>query len=232
MGEKPDIKKIALGLIIGSVVLGGVVYAGYLYTQKYGVNLTLPRGQTYLGKGSGFEELINPPTAPQRFTAGPDVQWIELKGRIYNYSLNYPETLILSIFPGDPSDSVAISWGNIPPERNIFLNVENIPDRDPAYIGKVEEYARNWWQFFSGLTGIRSLEKITTTSGLTGYKAIYINTADQSPNVDIFFAIPGDPNKVIHIANGVLDTVIFNRIIDSLRWEPKTESQSEVIPAD
>jgi len=220
MEEQPDFKKIIIGLAMGVVVLGLVVYAGYLYAQKYGAKITLPGGRTFLGEEAAETgELTNPPTAPVRFTAGPDVSWQEYKGQIYDYTFSYPETLQLAVFPDDSSDSVAIQWGNISPRSNILLNIENIPDRDPTYIGKVEEYARNWWKFFSGLTGLKSLEKIYTTSGLTGYKAIYINTAGQSPNVDIFFEVPADPNKALHIANGVLDPAIFDRIVDSLSFE-------------
>lgn len=214
MEEKVDFKKIVLGLLIGTLILGGITYAGYLYSQKYGGKITpLPGKET---------PLVNPPTAPQRFTAGPDVPWVEFKGSLYPYSFKYPQTLTLAVFTGDPSDSVAIVWGNIPAEYNLLLNIENIPDRDPAYVGKIEEYAYNWYRFFSGLTGVSSVEKFINANGLVGYKAIYINTAGQSPNTDIFFEIPGDPNKAIHIANGILDPLIFNRILDSLIY--KTES--------
>jgi len=222
MENTPDMKKIILGLVLGVAVLGIVLYGGYLYAQKFGVKITLPSGQTYLGEEAlEANELVNPPTAPQRFTAGPNVPWKEYKGKVYNYSFKYPETLKLGIFPDDPTDSVAIIWGNIPAQRNIFINVENIPSRDPAYVGKVEDFARNWWKFFSGLKGLVSIEKFVNTSGLTGYRAIYINNADQSPNIDIFFAVSNDPNKVIHIANGILDPEIFERIVDSLNYEAK-----------
>ena len=212
MEEKPDFKKIVLGLVIGTLILGVITYAGYLYSQKYGDGITSP-------SPAMDTSLVNPPTAPQRFTAGPEVPWIELKGTIHPYSFKYPETLNLGIFPNDPSDSVAIIWGNIIPENNLFLNIENIPDRDPAYVGKIEEYARNWHRFFSGLVDVQSVVRFINANGLVGYKAIYINTAGQSPNTDIFFEIPNDPNKTIHIANGVLDPTIFDRIIDSLDYK-------------
>lgn len=210
MEEKPDFKKIILGLIVGTVILTGITYAGYLYSQKSSAKIVSPTIDT---------SLTNPPTAPQRFTAGPDVPWVEFKGKIYPYSFKYPQTLTLNVFLGDTNDSVAVVWGNIPAQNNILLNIENIPDRDPAYVGKIEEYARNWYRFFSGLTSVSSLEKFTNANGLVGYKTIYVNNAGQSPNTDIFFEIPNDPNKAVHIANGVLDPVIFDRIVDSLNYK-------------
>jgi len=218
------IQKIALGLGLGNIILALVVYAGYLYSQRYGAATSLPLGRNYLG-GEAIEQSLNfgqsaiPPTAPLIFTAGPEVPWKEYKGKIHPYSFQYPETLKLGSFPDDPSDAVAIILGNIPPQNNILLNVESIFDRDLQYTGKVEEFARNWWRFFSGLTGLRSIEKFTNSRGLIGYRAIYINTAGQSPTVDIFFEIPGDPNKTIRIANGILDLTVFNRIVDSVGYD-------------
>lgn len=220
MEEKPEMRKIILGLTLGVIILGMVVYAGYLYAKKYGTKITLPGGQTYLGQEAPEStDLANPPTAPLRFTAEPEVPWTELKGKTYPYTFEYPETLSLGVFPNDPNDSVAIIWGNIPPERNIFLNIENVSSRNPAYVGNLESFARNWWQFFSGLSGLRSIESFTSAYGLTGYRAVYTNTVGQSPNIDVFFAIPNNSNKVIHLANGILDPAIFERIVASLRYQ-------------
>ena len=225
MENQPDFKKIILGLAVAILILVVVVFVGYRYAQQYGAKLSLPSGQTYLGEeGTDQEDFNNPPTAPKMFTVSPDTPWEEYRGAIYPYSFKYPETLTLNIFPDDPNDSVAIVWGNILPQRNVLLNVENIPNRDPQYVGKIEEYARNWWQFFSGLTGLKSIEKFTNTAGMTGYKAFYTNQAGESVNTDVFFGIPGDPNRVLHIANGILDPEVFDRIVDSLDYQTATDS--------
>jgi len=218
-------KKMVVGLVLGVAVLAMIVFAGYKYSQRYGGKITLPGGKTYVGEKS---ETVNPPTAPQLFTAGPEVPWVKYQGKIYKYSFSYPETLQLGAFPNDPSDSVAIQWGNIPPERNLLLNVETVSRRDPAYVGKTEDFARNWHRFFSGLKGVKSVKKLTNTSGLVGYKAIYINSLDQTPNVDVFFEVPGDPNHIIHIANGVLDPVIFDRLIDSVSYQQTPSAEEPV----
>ncbi len=219
MEEKPEIKKVVIGIAIGMAVIGLIIYAGYSYSQKQGIKLTLPGGSTYTGKQPNFNSE-NPPTAPLRFTTSSDTPWISYQGKAYAYSLSYPQTLSLSFFPKDPSDSIAINWGNIAPENNILLDVESIKSRDAQYVGKTEDFVRNWWKPFNGLKGVLSVEKLNTSNGLKGFRAIYINNAGQSPNVDVFLEVPKNPDLVIHLANGVLDPAIFNRIVDSVKYTP------------
>lgn len=221
MEEKPEIKKVVLGIGIGLLVIGGIIYAGYAYSQKQGLKLTLPGGSTYTGNQPNFN-TETPPTAPLRFSTSADTPWVNYQGKVYAYTFSYPQTLSLSFFPKDPSDSVAINWGNIIPENNILLNVESIKTKDPQYLGNTEEYARNWWKAFNGLKGVLSVEKLNTSNGLKGFRAVYINLAGQSPNVDVFLEIPGNQDMVIHLANGVLDPAIFNRIVDSVKYNPVT----------
>ena len=216
MDQKPDFKKIILGLLIGTLGLGAVIYGGYYYSQKKGFKLTLPTGPGYTGTQPS-QTGNNPPTAPIRFTAGPEVRWVTYSGRIYPYSFSYPETLSLEPFI-DPPDGVGISWGNLDPKLNILLDIQSIKEKSPQYLNKTEDYVRNWWKFYSGLKGLKSINKFVNANGLTGYKAIYINQSDQSPNIDIFFEVPNDPTLVIHLANGTLDPEIFDKIVDSLEY--------------
>jgi hypothetical protein len=219
--SKPDLKRIGIGLLVGAFALSFGAYLGYYFGQ----NQACLQEEADIQTKTGFNQ--NPPTAPLRFTASADTPWKEHEGLVYNYTLSYPETLPIVVFPNDPSDAVALEWGNIPAENNILLNVEDINNQAPEYVGNVQGFVENWWRFFSGLKGVASVDKFTNTQGLTGYKAIYINTSDQSPNVDVFFEIPGNPSKVIHMANGVLDPVIFNRMVDNINYEePEEDIQS------
>jgi len=227
MEEGPKPTKLIGGMVVGILVLGGVIYGGYVYSQKYGAKMTLPSGQTYVGENKGGQAQDNPPTAPTRFTADASVAWKELKGKIYGYSFSYPETLNLGVFNNDLTDAVAIQWGNIPAQNNILLNIESIEGRSIEYVGKQEEFVRNWWRYFSGLSGVKSVEKFTNTGGLKGYRAYYINKAGQSPNTDIFFEIPGDNKRMIHIANGVLEPALFDRLIDSVKYTAPKPTSTE-----
>lgn len=219
--DQPDFTKLAIATFIGVLILGGAVYAAYRYSQKQAGNIILPGGVTYLGPSP--TTAVQPPTAPLRFTASADVSWTAQGGKIYPYSFSHPSTLSLVVFPGDPTDSIAIAWGNLPPQHNILFNMELIDKRDEKLLNKPKiEFVRNWYKFFSGLKGVSSVQPFTNTNGLKGYKASYINYADASPNTDVFFELPNQPNIMLHMANGILDPVIFNRIIDSVKWTPPT----------
>jgi len=204
--------KIFIGTIIGGFVLAVAIYTGYQTSLRGNSRLTFPGGNTYLGP------TPRPTNQKQVFSASKDTPWISYSGNIYPYSFSYPETLKLTSFTNDPSDSVAIDWGGISPEQNILLNLEFIKNHDPEKVGKPLEYAQGWWQYFSGLKGVRSVTNFANSQGLKGYKAIYINQAGESPNVNIFFEVPDDPSILLHLANGVLDQEIFERIIDSLKF--------------
>lgn len=219
--------KFALVMAIGIIVLIGSVFVSYKYSQKQSSGIVLPGGVTYLGPSQTPAESASTPVptkARELFTAGPDVKWSSHSGVIYPYSFSYPQTLTLVVFVNDPSDNVAISWGDILPQENILLNMEFIDKRDPKLVSQPkEEYVRNWYKFFPGLKGVAKVEPFVNTNGLKGYKASYINYANASPNTDVFFEIPDQPMMMIHMANGILDPLIFDRILDSVKWTtPKT----------
>lgn len=227
--DQPDFSKLVIATVVGVLLLGGAVYAAYRYSQKQAGNIVLPGGVTYLGPSPATAGPTDrqPPTAPLRFTAASDVAWLKQSGKIYPYTFSYPSTLPIVVFPGDGSDKIAIAWGNIPPQYNILLNIEFISSREPIYLNLPKiEYVRNWYKFFSGLKGVKKVEPFTNTNGLKGYKASYIDLSDQTPNTNVFFEVPNDPNLMILLANGILDPPIFDRIVDSLSWNkpaPKSE---------
>lgn len=221
--DQPDFSKLVIATVVGVLLLGGAVYAAYRYSQKQAGNIVLPGGVTYLGPSpnptSASPAEKQPPTAPLRFTAASDVSWLKQSGKIYPYTFSYPSTLPLVVFPGDESDKIAIAWGNIPPQVNILINIEFIKSRDAKYLNMSKiEYVKNWYKFFSGLKGVKKVEPFTNTNGLKGYKASYIDLSDQTPNTNVFFEVPNDPNLMILLANGILDPQIFDRIVDSLSW--------------
>ena len=224
--EQTDFVKMAFITIIGVFVLAVSVYGAYRYSQKQSGNIILPGGVTYLGPSKKKESpppTIEPSITPILFTAPSDISWDTYNGTKYPYNFSYPSTLPLTVFKGDISDSVAINWGGIPAEQNILLNIEYIEKRDAKYVTLPKiEYVRNWHTFFSGLKDVKSIDPFTNTKGLKGYKARYLNFADESPNVNVFFEVPNNPKIMIHLANGILDPKIFDRIIDTLSWGKTT----------
>lgn len=226
-----DIPKIVIACVIGMLLLGGALYAGYRYSQSKSSGVVLPGGTTYLGPSpsSPPQQPTTPPQpTPVPFSAAADVPWKTQYGRIYPYTLSFPETLPLVVFIEDPIDSVAISLPGIPPQQNILLNMEIIDQRDPTLVTQKKlDYVTNWWKFFSGLKGVADVTPFTNATGLKGYKAHYVNNADKTPNVDVFFEVPNRQNLMIHLANGMLEPDLFDRIVDSVRWIPPTETPKE-----
>ncbi len=213
MSDQPDFKKIGLATIAAIFFLSAIVYAGYQYSVKKQGAISLPRGDTYLGK----DQKDIPPNAPQRFTVDPTTPWIVYDNPNGKFSFNYPETLTLLVFPGDINESVAFSWGNIPAQRNIIANLipyKERPDEFKDY--DLKEFVENYYKLFGGLTNLKSSEEFINSNGLKGHKAYYINTAGQTPVLDIFFEIPGSKD-LLHFANGTLDPKVFDRMVDSAK---------------
>ena len=220
-----NVVKLAVITVGAILILGASVFAAYRYSQSKQGGLVLPAGSTYLGATPTIPPQIQAPSAVPtkaivRFNAEITVPLKEFKGTIYPYTFSYPETLSLVIFATNPpTDSVAIAWDDRPPQENILLNVEVIKDRDKTFVGKpIETFVHNWWKYFSGLKGVSSVTTFINSNGLKGYKAQYINKADETPNVDVFLEVPKRSDILIHVANGILDWALFDRIVDSVKW--------------
>jgi hypothetical protein len=181
------------------------------------------------GEKTGTKQAIAAP--PPKFTLAGDVTWNAKAGTYYPYAFSYPSNLPLVVFINDQTDSVAIVWGNIPAQQNVLFNVEIIANRDAKYVNQPKvEYVKNWYKFFSGLKGVSKMETFANVKGLKGYKVWYLNTANTAPNVDVFFEIPKRNDIMLHFANGIIDEPIFDKIIDSARWEEKISPTIAVSP--
>jgi hypothetical protein len=220
--EQPDFKKIGIATIVAIFLLSVIVYGGYQYSVKKQGQISLPRGDTYLGK----EGQNVPPTAPQVFTVDAKTPWITYTNPNGKYAFNYPSTLNLVIFPGDVNESVAFAWGNIYAQNNILANLVPYTQRNDEFKGfTLKQFVENYYKLFDGLTGLKSATEFTNTNGLKGYKAYYINTVGQTPNLEIFFEIPGSQD-LLHFANGVIDPKVFDRIVDSAQAPAPTPKKS------
>lgn len=214
-------EKLIIVTTTGILLLSAAVYGAYRYSQNRSSSLILPGGVTYLGPSLSPAPSVQPSSSSLRFTAPSDVIWDTYSSKVYPYLFSYPASLPIVIFPGDTNDSVAIAWGNIPPQENVLLNMEFIEKRDPNLTKQSKiEYVRNWYKFFPGWKSVASVIPFTNANGLKGYRAVYINTLGASPNLDVFFEVPNNQNILIHLANGILDPPLFDRIVDSLKWVP------------
>jgi hypothetical protein len=219
--------KVGVIAVIAVLVLTGITVGAYQYAKKRSSATVLPGGTTYLGPGNA--EPTKPPAVLSAFTADAGVTWSTFTGKNHPFSFSYPATLPTVVFPNDVTDSVAISWNNVPPQNNIFFRVINIPQTEPKmteFIGQPMEYAKNWWKQWGGLKGVKSVEEFTNAKSMVGYRVKFINTADQTPNEDVFFPVPTDKNLMVRFANGPIDKEIFDRITDSFAWGTATAKEA------
>jgi hypothetical protein len=216
-----------------SILVSSLMYLSYHLSNTNKGSVAIPAGKTYLGPPEvvpGWTDFSAPqPTKepePQQtiFTADAKTPWNIWKGKTFPYQFSYPDTLTLTGFPNDPMDSAGISWGGRKPQENILINVIDLSTNktfEPYIKKSKQEFVSNWWKQFSGLTGVSPITDFTNKKGLKGYKARFINSAGQTPNLDVFFEVPKNPNLIIRIANGILDPTLFDAIVETVSWEKK-----------
>ena len=212
----------AVGILL--ILLFAVVSA-FIRGGRRPPSVTLPGGITYLGQTptplpSPTGNAASIPAG--QFKADRAVAWKIYTGNTYPYRFSYPVTLPIAAFPDDPSDAAAVNWGAGSLQEKVLLSVIDISQFKilSAYVKEPKiGFAQNWWREFSGLSGVATVSAFTNGKGMKGYRAIYINSAGQTPNVDIFFEVPQNPKLVIRIANGVLDPALFDKIVDSVEWK-------------
>jgi hypothetical protein len=205
--------KIAAAIAVVITVIGIVlVIIQYQHAATRTGTIIIPAGNTYLGPSN---------TSPPQPTVS-DAAWHTVQGHIYPYTLSVPGTITLTTFPNDPYDMYAVSGND--PSSNVLIGLDNLEKNTSRnqYIKQQKTvYINQWWKQFGGLTGVKSIEPFTNRNGLKGYNVKFLNSAGQSPNLDVFFEIPDHPEYVIHLSNGTLDPAVFTKIVDSVGWETK-----------
>jgi len=198
-------------IILGALVGMAVILLGIFFVKKSHKSLPSP-----VQLSSTTTEVAQ--ANPVVFHITSSTPWISVKGKIYPYSFSYPETLPLVAFINDPIDAIAINWNDIRPQNNILSNVEFLDYNSRKFIGKYQDYVKNYWTFFSGLKGLASMQQFSNSQGLQGFKAHYTDRNGQSSTEHVFFIMPGDNKIMLHFANGILDQAVFDRIIDSVTY--------------
>lgn len=236
-----SIKVAAIAGVVG-IVLIGFIFIQYSMVKNRQGTIVLPAGDTYLGPTPTPvpQEQSQPASAQQeqKFTAPENDDWVTVRGNVYDYSFRAPSALTLVTFDDDPYDIYAIDWNNLNPSSNVLIGVDNLKNDENKvqYVDQPKRtYVDNWWRQFGALKGVSSVVPFVNSQGLQGYRAKYFNQQNQTPFLDVFFEVPGRPELVIHLANGVLSDDVFERIIDSITWgepaaaleEPVSETSTE-----
>ncbi len=224
MESNASYMKVVITAVAITLILTALVLVHYVQISKRPGTLVIPAGNTYLGPNAPNQNTQQPaPTITSNmFTAAADIPWHDVKGNIYPYVISVPTTLTLKTFDNDPYDIYAISCCGVDPGSNVLVGVDNLKNT-PSKIQYINQskliYVENWWHQFSALKSVASIDQFVNSKGLKGYKAKYVNSAGETPNLDVFFEVSGHPEYVIHLAPGTLDPVLFAKIIDSVRWE-------------
>lgn len=209
--------KVAGIAVVITLVMTALVLLHYQQIAKRTGTIVIPAGNTYLGPNApGQNSQPAPTSAANVFTVAEDIPWHDIKGRMYPYTFSAPQTLTLKTFENDTYDIYAIDCCGVDPGSNVLIGLD--PKADPKQTKLA--YVKNWWHQFSGLKSVSSIDQFTNSKGLKGYKAKYVNSAGETPNIDVFFEVPGRPEYIIHLAPGTLDPAIFEKIIDSVAWKP------------
>lgn len=223
-------KMIAITLCV-TLVLTLLVFASFFNAKKRSGELIFPAGITYLGTTATPAPEPSIPELGKKYSAQANAAWNVWTGKIYPYSFSYPETLPVTSFPNDPTDTVAVEWGTMRPQDNVLFNITKIADIEalkPYRWKPKKELVKNWWEQFSGLKGVSSVTEFTNSKKMKGYKAKYINLDGDTPNDDVFFDIPRRGDLVVRFGNGVLEADVFEKIIDSFEWKEATPSTRRV----
>lgn len=236
--EAPDFTKIIVGLVIAVVVLGGLVYASYSFTQKKPAG-----GQTF---PAGFKQpTADTPGAQQgttlasvncslnqpnpdsvwayyikcdRFKGSENATWNAYSNKEFGFDISLPTDLSTVEY----ANGLGINYKEIQAANNLLFSVDIASSRSGEFKDmKGDVYVKNWWRQFSGLTSLKSYEAFTNQFNVKGHKAQYLNFANESPNEEVFYEFPDKPGDYIHFASGILDKTVYDKIIDSFKWTKK-----------
>lgn len=200
-------------LVVFLLIVGGVYY----WVSKRAKGKTvLPAGVNYLGPQN--PNLVAVPTLDVS-QIGKSGQWLQSGGKIFKYVFIYPAELQITAFINDPTDKIAWVTGIVSPQQNIAFNVESISGFDPKYSGKPDEFVKNFWRRFSGLSGVKDFSDATNQKGVKGYKALYTDKFGRVVTTNYFFPIPNDPDHILQVTNGFLPENIFNQIVNSVEFK-------------
>lgn len=219
-----DVSKKNLVMVNGAILVVFVLLVGgvYLWVSNKSKNgqQIFPAGINYLSpKGN---EAAKPVLLYDFTKLAESSDWVTYKGKLFSYSFQHPKELKPISYPNDKSDAVAFKVGALPPEQSLLLTVETISSRDNNFVGRPEEFVKNYWKFFSGLKALKQIEPMTNEKGLNGYKATYIVKGSNAVTSDYyFFVIEGDADHLLHVGD-IFPTegkAVLNRMINSLEYQ-------------
>jgi len=224
--ESPEFSKVAVGMIIAVVVLGGIVYAGYQYSQRQNAKTTLPNG------------IVQPPVQPteidcakprdpnvnlwdyynkcDQFKADASVPLIEIKDPSFGFTFKLPETAKTAKYP----NGMGLAYKEINPASNLIYSIDLASSRSGEFkklSGKA--YVESYWKQYPGLSGISSLEQIQNANSEKAWKSVYL-IGKNPGNTEVFFELGEvDSGNFAHFTKGIFSQEVFDNMIGSFQQE-------------
>lgn len=205
---------LSIGILVVFLVL---VFGMYKWVGGKKGGVVFPAGLNYTGGETANQQPATKPTLDfAKMMAS--AQWKSVESAKKQYKFDYPEGLNPLVFPGDANDSVTFDIADIPVQLNLMATAENISYYDSKLVGRQEEFVNEYWKYFSGLQGVKSVEKFQNEKGLTGFKAVYVTKGGTDTKTNYFFIIPGQNDRVLHVTNifPLEGESLFLRILNTL----------------
>jgi len=229
--DQPEFGKVIVGFLVAVLVLGGIVYAGYTYSQKKGKDKVLPNGYP-ADQGPGVIDCSKPRDPAANVweyylkcdkIKADDAKWVEHTNDEYGFSLMVPDNINIEPY----SNGLGVPYKEIPGTSHLLYSVDLAASRSGEF-GKMsgKEYVENYWRQYSGIAGVNYVEEIVNEQGLQGYKANYkFANGQDSPNTEIFFELEDGSGDYVHFASGIFDEPVFDKIIGTFTINKKEKKE-------
>lgn len=237
--EEVSSTRVIAGIIIAFVILGGLTYAAYLYSNRASGSV-FPAGynQAPAGKAPTFAN-IDCANADPAFKTHPnyyikcdpyrvsaETKWVTEKDPIHGVTLSVPSDLKTTKYP----NGIGFPWRTIQSATNLLISFEPSSVRSGNYKAMIgEDYPKNYWKQFGGLSGLKTITPFTNKLGVTGWQAVFFY-GTETPTIDTFFEDPKVPGDFVHFSKGVLADDVYSVVLDSFNWIPKSTPAPTAVP--
>lgn len=211
-------------MLAALVIIGAIVGGGYIYSRRKSGQAVFPSGYQPPIPAEEIDCAKAKPTNADtldffskcdRIKLDPAAKILGLVNTELNFSFSYPDTLKLVTFP----NGMGIVYKDFPTAANLLYTVELASSRSGEMASLTgEDYVRNYWRQYQGLTGISSLDSFTNNTGNIGYKAIYVLGGAKTGNQEVFFELGEKTGNFIHFPSGILEQPLFDLIVGSFKY--------------
>lgn len=230
--QTPSPSKVVLGVVVAVVVLGGLTYAAYLYSNRKGGSVFpagYPQDQPAAKPLTMTDIKCDDPEASYKtlpnfyikcdpYKVSPTTKWVSYKDPVRGIAIEVPSDLKTAPYV----NGLGFPWRTIAASSNLLVSYELADARTGTFKTMTgEDYPKNYWKQFGGLTGLKSFSPYTNKGGVAGWQAVYFYFTE-APTVDTFFEDPTVPGDFAHFSKGVLSDDVYNTVLDSFTWTPKS----------